>query len=134
MSNAGSTVTNIIKKTTDPLTDIKPPDVSIPQQDLSGINTTFQDATSLLTETIEGGADVVDQGMSYVQRFGTKLAQAGQEALHGGGGYTDDQKGPRAVGPTGDEEADATLLTAGRKRERDMGTAFHSGSGSAGQV
>lgn len=117
------------------------PDVSLPTQNPSGINTTMQDFGSLLTEgvgEISTGMDTLfghEKGSAYyLKRFGDKLAQAGMEASTGGGGYTDDQKGPRAVGPTGDETPDATLLTGSRKRERNMGIGFHSGLGSASKV
>ena len=138
---------NPFKKITDNVSGVlqdnqfKPPEIHVPQQDPSGLNTTMQDFGSMLTEgggLLTTGADTLlghEKGAAYwINRVGDRIASAGEEAVHGGGGYADDAGKPRAVGPTGDEEADATLLTEGRKREVQMGTAYHSGSGSAGQV
>ena len=111
---------------------LNPPDVPIPNIPAPGGS--FEDlpgGMSLLTENVGSVASDVGEG---VLGFLDRAAKFGKEALTGEGGYADDATKPRDLGPTGEEENDATLLTEGRKREVQMGTAYHSGSGSAGQV
>mgnify|MGYP003133784066 CR=1 FL=1 len=111
---------------------LNPPDIPIPNIPAPGGS--FEDlpgGISLLTDNVGATATGIVEG---VRNPLDKLAQFGKEVVTGDGGYVDDAGKPRDLGPTGEEENDATLLTEGRKREVQMGTAYHSGSGSAGQV
>ncbi len=120
------------------LPEVPIPNIPAPEGSLSDL----AGGISLLTDNVASGLGAGIEGLLghekgaayWINRVGDRIASAGEEALHGGGGYADDAGKPRDLGPTGDEEADATLLTEGRKREVQMGTAYHSGSGSAGQV
>ena len=84
----------------------------------------------------EGSLSDLAGGISLLTDNVASGLGAGIEGLLGhekGAAYWINRVGDR-IASAGDEEADATLLTEGRKREVQMGTAYHSGSGSAGQV